>query len=54
MEDGEDWLMRPVLEGLCKYESLFDGALGLVDFARMNAALDVRDENQARRNKANE
>jgi hypothetical protein len=54
MEEGEDWLMRPILEGLCKYETLFDTNFGLVDFARMNAALDVRDENQARQRRANE
>ena len=48
MPDGEDWLMRPVLEGLCKYESLIDGTVGLADLARMNDALDVRAENQER------
>lgn len=48
MIDEEYWVMRPVLEGLCKYESLLDGTLGLFDVARMNEALDVRAENQAR------
>jgi hypothetical protein len=42
------WLMRPVLAGLCKYESLTDGSLDLCDFALMNDALDVQDENQRR------
>lgn len=46
--------MRPVLEGLCKYESLIDGTLDLADVARMNEALEVRDENQARVNEAAE
>jgi hypothetical protein len=44
--------MRPVLEGLCKYESLTDGTLDLADVARMNDALDVRSENERRYRKA--
>jgi hypothetical protein len=48
MSSGEDWLMRPVLSGLCKYESLKDGTLDLGDIARMNDALGVQSENQAR------
>jgi len=48
MASGEDFLMRPVLRGLCKYESLLDGTLGLVDIAKMNEALDVESENQRR------
>lgn len=39
--------MAPVLEGLCKYESLLDGTLGLEDIALMNDALAVRADNQA-------
>lgn len=54
MPDGEDWIMRPVLEGMCQYESLIDGKLDLVDVARMNDMLDVRAENQDRYRKANE
>ncbi len=46
--------MRPVIEGLCKYESLLDGTLGLEDVSRMNEALDVREENELRYRKANE
>lgn len=42
------WLMRPVLAGMCKYESLTDGSLDLADFALMNDALDVQEENQRR------
>lgn len=49
MSDGNDWLMRPVLHQLCRYESLIQpGALDLADVARMNEALDVRQENEAR------
>ena len=54
MADGEDWLMRPVLEGMCHYESLKDCTLDLGDIARMNAALDVKKENEIRYRKANE
>ena len=52
MASGEDWLMRPVLEGLCSYESLINGMLDLFDVARMNEALDVRMENERRMNVA--
>ena len=54
MADGEDWLMRPVLSGLCKYESLLDGTLNLVDIKRMHDALDVKEENEFRARKAGE
>jgi len=52
MNDEEDWIMRPVLSGLCKYESLIDGTLGLFDVSRMNEALDCQAENEARMNEA--
>lgn len=45
--------MRPVGEGLCKYESLYDGSLDLGDFARMNEFLDIKAENQLRFQAAN-
>ena len=48
MSDEEDWVMRPAVEGVCLYESLIDGTLDLADVARINEALDVREENQAR------
>ena len=54
MQDGEDWLMRPVLEGRCMYESLKNGILDLEDIARLNDALDVRAENERRYRKAQE
>ncbi len=38
--------MRPVLAGMCKYESLQDGTLDLVDIALMNDALDVKVDNE--------
>ena len=46
MSGEEDWVMRPVIEGLCHYESLKDGTLDLGDIARMNEALDVRAHNE--------
>lgn len=54
MGDGEDWLLRPVLEGMCRYESLKDCTLGIEDLAKMNDALDVKFENERRFRKANE
>lgn len=40
--------MRPVLRGMCSYESLTNGALDLYDVAIMNDAIDVQDENERR------
>lgn len=40
--------MAPVIEGLCSYESLKNGAINLEDVARMNDALDVKAENERR------
>ncbi len=48
MADKEDWLFRPMLRGLCKYESMKDGTLCLYDIALMNEAVDVEQENAAR------
>jgi hypothetical protein len=48
MGEGDDWLMRPVIERMCLYESLKDGTLDLRDIARMNDALDCRAENERR------
>ncbi len=44
--------MRPVMEGMCKFESLLDTTIGLEHIAKMNMALDVRAENTARARKA--
>lgn len=54
MQDGEDWIMEPVLEGLCRYESLLDCTLDLEDIARMREAIAVKYENQRRYRKAND
>jgi len=54
MNDEEDWLLRPVLDGMCHYESLIDGTLDLNDIARLNEAADIRDENRARARDAEE
>jgi hypothetical protein len=54
MNENEEWVMRPVIRGLCKYESLLDGTISLVDLARMNDALDVDAENAERLRRANE
>jgi Family of unknown function (DUF6889) len=40
-----DWLLRPVVKGMCRYESLKDGTIDLADIALMNEALDVVGEN---------
>lgn len=54
MPDGEDWLLIPVHEGMCRYESLLDCTLDLSDIAKMNDSLMVRAENRARIHKAQE
>lgn len=38
--------MRPVVKGMCKYESLLDGTLDIVDIAKMNDALNVIADNE--------
>lgn len=48
MSTGEDWLMRPVIKGMCRYAELKDGSLDLNDVATMNEAIDVDEENRAR------
>ena len=52
MENGEDWILRPALRGVCRYESLIDGTLSLNDVALMNEALDIDAENNYRVQKA--
>lgn len=52
MVEGEDWLLRPVLRGCCRYESLLDGTLDLYDIALLNEAIDVEHENQLRARRA--
>ena len=48
MMDQEDWVLRPVLRGLCSFESLRTGTVSLNDIALLNEALDVEAENQYR------
>lgn len=48
MEGGEEWMLRPVMRGLCRYESLKDCSLDLEDIALMNEAIDLEQENQFR------
>lgn len=48
MANGEDWLLRPVLAGCCRFESLLDGTLSLTDIADANEAMDVKEENERR------
>jgi hypothetical protein len=49
---GEDWILRPVMNGLIKYESLLDGTLSIDDVALLNDALDVKQENEERYSEA--
>ena len=37
--------MRPVIKGMCRFESLKDGTIDLADIAMMNEHLDVVAEN---------
>lgn len=46
MQDGEDFLLRPVAAGMCKFESLIDGTLDLVHVLTMNEYLDNRLHNE--------
>lgn len=54
MAGGEEWLLRPVLAGCCKYESLVDGTLSLADVLLLNDAMDVQAENEWRYRDAKE
>ncbi|MGH8709739.1 MAG: DUF6889 family protein [Burkholderiales bacterium] len=40
--------MRPILRQICPYSAIHDPCFSLEDFARMNDALDVQDENERR------
>ncbi len=52
MVEREDWLFRPVVEGMIKGESLLDGSVDLEFIMLCNEALDVRGENGLRLRKA--
>lgn len=45
--------MRPVMRGICKLESLYDGTLDLEAIALANDALDVMDYNDAKAKETN-
>lgn len=44
----EEWVLRPVMAGKLKYESLLDGTVGIEHIAMLHEALDVEAENRAR------
>ena len=48
MANQRDWELRPCGAGMCKYESLLDCTLDIVDIADMNEWLDAKSENEAR------
>lgn len=52
MTGGEDWLLRPVMEGLIDYGELKDTKIDLYDIALMNEAIEVRMENTRRMREA--
>lgn len=53
MSSGDDWLLRPVMEGLILYTDLKRPGLNLEDIAIMNEAIEVRQENISRLQRAN-
>jgi hypothetical protein len=50
MSNEEDFLYRPVLEGMMPEAALYDGSVSLYRIFLMNEALDVRAENEYRLN----
>ena len=48
LPEGESYLMRPVLRGVYRMESLVDGSIDLEMVALANDALDTQDENERR------
>lgn len=48
MEGEEDWLFRPVFEGMYRAEQLLDCSIDLEFVALCNEAIDVKQENMAR------
>ena len=45
MSSGEDFLYRPIFEGMYRVESLKDGTLSLLDIVKCNEAIDVKNYN---------
>jgi hypothetical protein len=54
MPDDEDYLMRPVIAGMMRMESLLDGSVDLEHIAWANEALSVQSENERRYREAME
>lgn len=53
MPDSDEFLLRPVMRGLIKYESLLvPGMLSLEDIALLNEAIAVEQENAYRAQEA--
>lgn len=48
MGDMKDWILRPVLQGLVRYESIISCQITLADLALLNDAMDVEAENRYR------
>lgn len=48
MIEGEDVLMRPVLRGMLRFESLLDGTVDLAQVLICNEAMDIEVENDRR------
>jgi len=48
MDDGEDWMMRPIMRQLIPYKAMDDVAYDLSDFVFLCELLDVEAENTSR------
>lgn len=48
MSGKEDYVLRPVRNRMCLYESVVNGTLDLIDIAVMNESIDVENENRDR------
>jgi hypothetical protein len=53
MAEKQDWMYRPVIEGMVSADKLYDCSLDLFHFAEMNEAIDVKLENERRFREAN-
>jgi|GEM_PF-5126728 len=45
MSCGEDFIFRPLVEGMYKLESMKDGSLSLLDAVKCNEAIDIKNYN---------
>jgi hypothetical protein len=48
----EEWLFRPVFGGMCSYEDIAFNKFNLGHIAEMNELLDIKEENDRRRDAA--